>query len=69
MIFSEALGRLEGLGRSAAALVPGLVIALVLFGIGLLVARGVRATVRRAAETARGLARLGPRCSGASPAA
>ena len=50
MIFSEALGRLEGLGRSAAALVPGLVIALVLFGIGLLVARGVRATVRRAAE-------------------
>ncbi|TXN09154.1 mechanosensitive ion channel family protein [Methylobacterium sp. WL103] len=50
MIFSEALGRLEGLGRSAAALVPGLVIALVLFGIGLLVARGVRAAVRRAAE-------------------
>ncbi|TXM70725.1 mechanosensitive ion channel family protein [Methylobacterium sp. WL120] len=50
MIFSEALGRLEGLGRSAAALVPGLVIALVLFGVGLLVARGVRAAVRRAAE-------------------
>ncbi|TXN73987.1 mechanosensitive ion channel family protein [Methylobacterium sp. WL18] len=50
MIFSEALGRLEGLGRSAAALVPGLVIALVLFGLGLLVARGVRAAVRRAAE-------------------
>ncbi|TXN17360.1 mechanosensitive ion channel family protein [Methylobacterium sp. WL122] len=50
MIFSEALGRLEGLGRSAVALVPGLVIALVLFGIGLLVARGVRAAVRRAAE-------------------
>ncbi|RZK85574.1 MAG: mechanosensitive ion channel family protein, partial [Methylobacterium sp.] len=50
MIFSEALGRLEGLGRSAAALVPGLVIALVLFGVGLLIARGVRAAVRRAAE-------------------
>ncbi|CAM2761225.1 mechanosensitive ion channel family protein [Methylobacterium mesophilicum] len=50
MIFSEALGRLEGLVRSAAALVPGLVIALVLFGLGLLVARGVRAAVRRAAE-------------------
>ncbi len=49
MIFSEALGRLEELGRSAAALVPGLVIALVLFGLGLLVARGVRAAVRRAA--------------------
>jgi small conductance mechanosensitive channel len=50
MIFSESLGRLEGLGRSAAALLPGLAIALVLFGIGLLVARGVRAAVRRAAE-------------------
>ncbi|MGU3662072.1 mechanosensitive ion channel family protein [Methylobacterium fujisawaense] len=50
MIFSEALGRLEGLGRSAAALLPGLAIALVLFGIGLLVARGVRAAVRRTAE-------------------
>jgi small-conductance mechanosensitive channel len=49
MIFSEALGRLEELGRSAAALVPGLVIALVLFSLGLLVARGVRAAVRRAA--------------------
>jgi len=50
MIFSEALGRLEGLGRSAAALVPGLAVALLLFGLGLLIARGVRATVRRAAE-------------------
>ncbi len=50
MIFSEALGRLEELGRSAVALLPGLAIALVLFGIGLLVARGVRAAVRRAAE-------------------
>lgn len=50
MIFSEALGRLEGLGRSAAALLPGLAIALVLFGVGLLLARGVRAAVRRAVE-------------------
>ncbi|MEE7494751.1 mechanosensitive ion channel family protein [Methylobacterium oryzae] len=50
MIFSEALGRLEVLGRSASALLPGLVIALVLFGIGLLIAKGVRAAVRRAAE-------------------
>jgi small conductance mechanosensitive channel len=50
MIFSEALGRLEELGRSAVALLPGLAIALVLFGIGLLAARGVRAAVRRAAE-------------------
>ena len=50
MIFSEALGRLEGLGRSAAALLPGLAVALLLFGLGLLIARGVRAAVRRAAE-------------------
>lgn len=49
MIFSEALERLEQLGRSTAALVPGLAVALLLFGLGLLVARGVRATVRRAA--------------------
>lgn len=49
MIFSEALGRLEELGRSTAALLPGLAVALVLFGLGLLVARGVRAAVRRAA--------------------
>ena len=48
MIFSEALGRIEGLARSTAALLPGLMIALVLFGVGLLIARGVRAAVRRA---------------------
>ena len=50
MIFSEALGRLEELSRSAVTLLPGLAIALVLFGIGLLIAKGVRAAVRRAAE-------------------
>ncbi|MHB2211479.1 mechanosensitive ion channel family protein [Methylobacterium sp. CM6257] len=49
MIFSEALGRLEQLGRSTAALLPGLAVALILFGLGLLIARGVRAAVRRAA--------------------
>jgi len=49
MIFAEALGRLEGLGRSAATLLPGLAVALALFGLGLLIARGVRAAVRRAA--------------------
>lgn len=49
MIFSEALGRLEELGRSAVALLPGLAVALVLFGLGLLAARLVRAAVRRAA--------------------
>jgi hypothetical protein len=49
MIFSEALGRLEQLGRATVTLLPGLAIALVLFGLGLLVARGVRAAVRRAA--------------------
>lgn len=49
MIFAEAFGRIEGLARSAAALLPGLMIALVLFGLGLLIARAVRAAVRRAA--------------------
>ncbi|WP_407529613.1 mechanosensitive ion channel family protein [Methylobacterium oryzisoli] len=49
MIFSEALERLEQLGRASVALLPGLAVALVLFGLGLLVARGVRAAVRRAA--------------------
>jgi small conductance mechanosensitive channel len=49
MIFSEALGRLEQLGRSTAALLPGLAVALILFGLGLLIARGVRAAVRRTA--------------------
>lgn len=49
MIFAEALARLEGLARSAATLLPGLAVALVVFGVGLLVARGVRAAVRRAA--------------------
>jgi small conductance mechanosensitive channel len=50
MIFSEAIGRMDAMARSAAALVPGLLVALVIFGIGLLVARGVRAGVRRATE-------------------
>ncbi|BAQ49998.1 MULTISPECIES: mechanosensitive ion channel family protein [Methylobacterium] len=49
MIFSEALARLEQLGRASVALLPGLAVVLVLFGLGLLVARGVRAGVRRAA--------------------
>jgi small conductance mechanosensitive channel len=49
MIFSEAPERLEQLGRASIALLPGLAVALVLFGLGLLVARGVRAGVRRAA--------------------
>ena len=48
MIFSEALDRLEGLARGAAGLLPGLLVALAVFGIGLLIARGVRAAVRRA---------------------
>lgn len=49
MIFSEALGRLDTMARSAAALLPGLLVALLVFGLGLLIARGVRAAVRRAA--------------------
>lgn len=49
MIFSEALGRLDSMTRATAALLPGLLVALLVFGIGVLIARGVRAAVRRGA--------------------
>ncbi|RZA30866.1 MAG: mechanosensitive ion channel family protein [Proteobacteria bacterium] len=49
MMFDEALGRLQSLGASTAALLPGLLVALIVFGLGLLVVRGVRAGVTRAA--------------------
>jgi small-conductance mechanosensitive channel len=49
MIFSKAIGRLDTMARSTAAILPGLFVALLVFGLGLLVARGVRAAVRRAA--------------------
>jgi len=48
-MFDEALGRLHALGASAAALLPGLLVGLVVFALGLLVVRGVRAGVTRAA--------------------
>ena len=41
-MFDEALNRLYTLGNSAAAILPGLLLRLVVFGIGLLVARAVR---------------------------
>lgn len=47
-MFADATSRLNELGASALAMLPGLGIGLLLFGIGLLVARGVRAAVRRA---------------------
>jgi small-conductance mechanosensitive channel len=50
MIFSEAINRLDSMARAAAALIPGLLVALLVFGIGVLVAKGARAAVRRAAE-------------------
>lgn len=49
-MFDEALGRLETLGHSAAAILPGLLLGLVVFGLGLLLVRGVRAAVARAAS-------------------
>lgn len=48
-MFDEALGRLHSLGASAAAVLPGLLVGLLVFGIGLLLVRGVRAGVTRAA--------------------
>lgn len=49
-MFNEALGRLEALGHSAAVILPGLLIGLLVFGLGLLLVRGVRAGVTRAAS-------------------
>jgi len=49
-MFDEALGRLDALGKSAATLMPGLLVGLVVFALGLLVVRGVRAAVTRAAS-------------------
>ena len=47
-MFDEALGRLQSLGNSAATILPGLLLGLVVFGLGLLLVRGVRAAVTRA---------------------
>jgi small-conductance mechanosensitive channel len=47
-VFAEATNRLNDLVASALAILPGLLIGLLVFGIGLLVARGVRTGVRRA---------------------
>jgi len=49
-MFDQALGRLQSLGASAATLLPGLLVALVVFALGLLVVRGIRAGVTRAAS-------------------
>jgi small-conductance mechanosensitive channel len=48
-MFNEALDRLQTLGSSAAAIFPGLLLGIVVFAIGLLLVRGVRAGVTRAA--------------------
>ena len=47
-MFAEATGRLSELGGATLAVVPRFLIAVLVFGAGLLVARGVRAGVRRA---------------------
>jgi small conductance mechanosensitive channel len=49
-IFDQAIDRLDAMGTTAARMLPGLIIAVVVFLIGLLVARLVRAAVRRAAH-------------------
>ena len=49
-MFDEALGRLEALGNSAATILPGLLLGFVVFGLGLVIVRGVRAAVTRAAS-------------------
>ncbi len=49
-MFDEALGRLQALGDSAAAILPGLLLGMLVFGLGLVLVRGVRAAVTRAAS-------------------
>ncbi|GAA0566278.1 hypothetical protein GCM10009416_00280 [Craurococcus roseus] len=55
MGFDTALARLNGLGAAALALLPGLLLGLLAFGLFVLLARGLRAGVVRAAR-ARGVA-------------
>jgi len=47
-LFDQALDRLNALGSSVLAILPGLLLGLMVFGLGLLVARAVRAGVRHA---------------------
>jgi small-conductance mechanosensitive channel len=49
-MFDEALGRLQDLGNSTAAILPGLLLGVLIFGLGLVLVRGVRAAVTRAAS-------------------
>ena len=49
-MFDEALGRLQALGNSTAAILPGLLLGFLVFGLGLVLVRGVRAAVTRAAS-------------------
>ena len=49
-MFDQALDRLQALGNSAATILPGLLLGLVVFGLGLIVVRGVRAAVTRAEQ-------------------
>lgn len=47
-MFAEATGRLSELGAATLEVLPRLIIALIVFGLGYMLSRGVRAGVRRA---------------------
>ncbi|WP_043838622.1 mechanosensitive ion channel family protein [Muricoccus aerilatus] len=49
-MFDQALGRLHSLGAGTASILPGLLVGLVVFGLGLFLVRGIRAGVTRAAS-------------------
>ena len=49
-MFDEAIGRLHVLGNSALVILPGMLVGLVVFALGLLLVRGIRAGVTRAAS-------------------
>ncbi len=48
-MFNEAIGRVQALGGAALAVLPNLLIGLVIFGLGLLIARGIKTGVARTA--------------------
>ena len=48
-MFDQAMARLQELGNSALTILPGLVLGIVVFALGLILVRGIRAGVTRAA--------------------
>jgi hypothetical protein len=50
-MFDEALGRLQAVGNSAAVILPILLLGILIFGLGPILVRGVRAAALREVST------------------